>query len=236
MHEVLLPKYPELKFIYYSLGLHVDQVERLRRHCRCEVRDFEAIEGLPPHARKYGIYAFKPIIVAKVFQEYGNVFWVDTSVRFLSNGLEEPMQYLKNTSLLYFTYDANMTIGQHTMIKTFNYFKEHPCPYGSFGETESGNTGFYDSHVSRVIVKKWLSCALIEECIAPRGHTKRCTNHKSTVTGSCHRYDQSALGIMLRRLYHDRNDYPNVRKPFKFLTVMREHRINYLPLLDKNRI
>ena len=230
VHEVLLPKYPDLKFIYYSLGLRSDQVERLRRYCRCEVRDFEAIQGLPLHARKYQIYAFKPIIVAEVFQEYGHVFWVDTSVRFLSNDLKEPLRYLKQSKFLYFTYGADMNIGQHTMIQTFSYFKEHPCPYGSFGEVESGNTGFYDSHVTRVVVKKWLSCALIEDCIAPQGHKKRCTQPKSTVTGTCHRYDQSALGIMLRRLYHDRNDYPNVTTPFKFLTVKRENRVNYLPL------
>ena len=229
VHEILLPKYPELKFIYYSLGLNADQVDRLRRYCRCEVRDFEAIPGLPFHARRYQIYAFKPIIVAKVFQEYGHVFWADTSVRFLSSDLEEPLRYLKQSKMLYFTYGTDMTIGQHTLIQTFNYFKEHPCPYGAFGEVESGNTGFYDSHETRVVVKKWLSCALIEDCIAPRGHKKRCTQPKSTITGTCHRYDQSALGIMLRRLHHDRNDYPNVTTPFKFLTVKREHRVNYLP-------
>ena len=168
-----------------------------------------------------------------MFQEFGHVWWADASVRFTTNDLDGPVQYLKQTGSLFFTYDKTLSVAKHTVLQTFNYFEEHPCPYNEFGEIEAGNIAFYDKHVSRIILRNWVSCALIQDCIAPPGSHTGCSRVSQTV-GSCHRYDQSILSIILRRLYHDQNDYPLVEKPFKIVKVMRGSRVNYLPKLKNN--
>ena len=164
-----------------------------------------------------------------LFQEFGHVWWVDSSVRFTTSDLEDPLQYLKQTGSLFFTYDKVLSVAKHTVITTFNYFQEHPCPYNEYGEVEAGNIAFYDNHVSRTIIRQWVSCALIQNCLAPPGSQTGC-NSNSTVAGHCHRYDQSVLSILLRRLYHQQNDYPLVKKPFQIIKVMRGQTIkDYLP-------
>ena len=168
-----------------------------------------------------------------LFQEFGHVWWVDSSVRFTTNDLEGPLQYLKQTGSLFFTYEKILSVAQHTVITTFNYFKEHPCPYNEYGEIEAGNVAFYDNHVSRTIIRNWVSCALIKDCLAPIGSQAGC-RRGGMIAGQCHRYDQSVLSIILRRLYHKQNDYPLVEKAFWIIKVMRGERVNYLPRMSKN--
>ena len=148
-------------------------------------------------------------------------------MRFTTDDLDGPLQYLQNTSSLFFTYGNSLSVAKHTRIATFNYFKEHPCPYTEFGEVEAGNVAFHDSEVSRTIVRKWLSCALTQDCLQPEGSSSAC--RRVTQIGQCHRYDQSALSIILRRLYHEQNDYPLVEKPFRIIKVMRGNSVHYLP-------
>ena len=46
--------------ISYTFAFHMLQ---LRRYCRCEFRELP-LDKLPPHIKRWKIYAFKPIIVA----------------------------------------------------------------------------------------------------------------------------------------------------------------------------
>lgn len=200
----------------------------MKRHCKCEVRKFPPKEVLPPHARRWKIYTFKAIIVATLFQEFGHVWWVDSSIRFITDDLTGPLEYIKQNGSLFFTYDKSMSTAMHTRIGTFNYFGENPCPYGEFGEIESGNVAFYENDLTRAIIRNWVSCALIENCQAPPGHNLSC-RRITTQVGQCHRYDQSVLGIMMRRLYHEQNDYPDTKTPWRIIKVMRGNKVNYLP-------
>ena len=151
----------------------------------------------------------------------------------MTDNLEGPLEYLRNTSSLFFTYDKILSVAKHTSLTTFNYFKEHPCPYGEFGEIEAGNIAFYNSRVSRAIVLKWVSCALTKDCIQPFGNSAGCRSGTSIV-GGCHRFDQSALSIILRRLYHEQNDYPLVTRPFRIIKVMRGQAVTYFKTLKRN--
>ena len=163
-----------------------------------------------------------------LFQEFGHVWWVDSSIRFITDDLTGPLEYIKQNGSLFFTYDKSMSTAMHTRIGTFNYFGENPCPYGEFGEIESGNVAFYENDLTRAIIRNWVSCALIENCQAPPGHNLSC-RRITTQVGQCHRYDQSVLGIMMRRLYHEQNDYPATKTPWRIIKVMRGNKVNYLP-------
>ena len=51
-------------------------------------------------------------------------------------------------------------------------------------------------------MKPWLTCALAEECIAPpKSRFSGCFESRAPKTTGCHRYDQSALSILMDRMF-----------------------------------
>ena len=160
------------------------------------------------------------------------MWWVDSSVRFVSNDLEKPLRYLEDNGALFFTYDPVLNVALHTHRDTFSYFEEDPCPYMYFGEIEAGNVAFINNDVGRLILDRWVSCALDASCITPKGASKACKPVKAMSEkniAACHRYDQSVISVILRRLYHEQNDYPLVDKPFRIIKVIRGQVVNYFP-------
>lgn len=163
-----------------------------------------------------------------LYKEFGAVWWVDSSVRFVTNDLELPLKYLKENGILFFTYGPELSIAQHTDRRTFGYFNENPCLYRQFGEVEAGFIAFRKSTTAEVVLRQWLACALNENCISPQNATRYCDPSESDIfIGQCHRFDQSALGIILRRLYHKQNHYPLVDTPFRIHEIRRKEEIAF---------
>lgn len=165
-----------------------------------------------------------------LYQEFGNVWWIDSSVRFISRDLELPLKYLKEKGMLFFTYDVSSSIAAHTDRRMFTYFDEDPCLFVNFGEIEASSIAFSKHLVSRVVLRQWILCALDQNCIAPTDSSKQCKMTLNVTTmeiGRCHRFDQSAISIILRRLYHKQNHYPLVEIPFKIIEIRRREDIPY---------
>ncbi|XP_060572119.1 uncharacterized protein LOC132730254 isoform X2 [Ruditapes philippinarum] len=228
IHEILMPKYGDVKIIYYDMGLLSDQLIALEKYCRCEVRKFP-FSDLPKHVSLLKTYTWKPIIVKMLLMEYGWVWYMDSSARFTTNDLDLPLKYSLDNSVLYFTYGNSLSVAQHTDKRTVAYLGEDMCKYRYFGELEAGFVLYHFDHVTSVIVDQWVSCALVQDCMAPAGAKLGC-NNKITTDAQCHRYDQAVLSIIIRRLFHEINDYPNVIKPFRIHVIRRGDGVNYFPI------
>lgn len=166
-----------------------------------------------------------------LYQEFGYVWWVDASIRFITDDFELPLKYVREHGILFFTYDVSVNVAYHTHVQMFKYFSEDPCLYKNIGEIEAGNLVFRKSNVTDIVLRQWAACALVEGCISPAKSKRFCERNADemddSLIGHCHRFDQSALSILLRRLYHKRNDYPLVEEPFKLVMVQRKHGIPY---------
>ncbi|XP_052779990.1 uncharacterized protein LOC128217128 [Mya arenaria] len=233
VQEKVLTKYPAVQLFYFDLGLRPEEKNLLRRNCKeCIMRSFP-FNKVPKHVANLYSYAFKPIIVNLMYKEHGHVWWLDASVRLVTDELLMPLRYLRETGILFFTYGSSLNVALHTHGDMFRYFSEDPCNYKSYGEVEAGSIMFRRSHVTDVVLRLWAACALEEGCVAPKDTTRYCDADISErvmsdrLSGACHRYDQSALGIILRRLYHKQNDYPLVETPFKLTTIQRDRGIPY---------
>ena len=169
------------------------------------------------------IYFFQTLLM-----EYGWVWYMDSSARFITSDLDLPLKYSLDNSVLYFTYGSSLSVAQHTDKRTASYLGEDMCKYRYFGELEAGFVLYHFDHVTSIIVDQWVSCALVPECMAPTGAKLGCSV-KSTSDGQCHRYDQSVLSIIIRRLFHEINDYPNVKEPFRIHVIKRGEGVNYFP-------
>ncbi|XP_052261544.1 uncharacterized protein LOC127865666 [Dreissena polymorpha] len=229
--DKIVPAFRDVKIIYYDIGLTSEDLLLLRRNCkRCEIRNFP-FDRVPAHVSNLHTYAFKVIIINQLYQEFGYVWWVDSSIRFITDEFALPLKYVRENGILFFTYDGNVNVAYHTHLQTFKYFSEDPCVFKNIGEIEAGNLVFRKSNVADIVLRQWASCALVEGCISPANSKRFCERSADemddSLIGHCHRFDQSALSILLRRLFHKRNDYPLVEEPFKLVMVQRKHGIPY---------
>ncbi len=81
----------------------------------------------------------------------------------------------------------------------------------------------------RHVLQWWVYCALVERCISPDGAQLMCDSQKlkETQYGGCHRFDQSALGILMTNRYqghkksYDLRDKKALDDTGEFLAVKR---------------
>ena len=164
--------------------------------------------------------------------EYGWVWWMDSSVRFVTSDLDSAIQYSRDNSFLFFTYDPVLSVAYQTDVQTMNYLHEDPCKFRPFGEIEATFVLFHYDDITSVLVEAWCACALSQNCIAPPGtDSKLSCNVRNLKDGRCHRFDQAVLSMLLRRLYHAQNDYPLVETPFSIHVIKRGNRVNYFKQL-----
>ncbi|XP_052788483.1 uncharacterized protein LOC128223231 [Mya arenaria] len=206
------PKYAsQFKLIVYDMGMSIRQLKVLKAKCRCELRRFP-FEDFPEHVRQLRTYAFKPIIVQQVLLEYGFVWWVDSSVRFTESSADPAIRHARETGMFYTVSSSpreEIPLTLQTDVRTFEFLGEDRCKFRPFGETWATTVMFYFNEASKHVVKAWTICALNKDCMAPNGTEKKIICDMNVKQdGRCHRFDQSVLGILTRRLYHEQNQYP----------------------------
>ncbi|XP_053380369.1 uncharacterized protein LOC123544933 [Mercenaria mercenaria] len=232
LHENFLDnsKYKkDVHIVAYDMGLTTLEALMVKRSCQCELRKFQ-FEYLPLHVRALTTYAFKPIIVQEVLMEFGFVWWVDTSIRFTTNNIDLQIAYTKAKGILYTVSRNSLMKGsltKNTLNATFNYFQEDHCKFRPFHAVWATTLLFHFDRVTRAVVKAWVICALNKPCIAPTGSEyKRGCSLKENYDGRCHRFDQSAFGIIIRRLFHDQ-DYPVDKNLTLIYTIKRNDYVQY---------
>lgn len=206
------PRYnKEVLIIVYDLGMTKRQLKMMTNHCRCQVRRF-AFDNFPSHVRELKTYAFKPIIVQELLMEYGFVWWMDSSIRLTTNDIDSAITYAKQNSMLYTVTTSDrvkLSLTKQTDKRTFKFLGEDRCKFRPFGETWATTVMFHYDRLSRAVVQAWATCALNRDCIAPPGSLEKLACHmEQTFDGRCHRFDQSVLSIITRRLFHEQNVYP----------------------------
>jgi len=173
-------------FIVYDLGLNEESVLKLRDIKCISYRrfDFSKYPSFVNIENNKGAYAWKPIIIHEVYQEYGkNVIWMDAG-----NVIRD------NLNLLY----KECGKGIHTSVSQ-GYIKDWTHPQTlqimNFNENlenlENRNAacvGFGKNMHS--FIREWKDYALDEECISPKGSSF-----------NNHMYDQSILTILYYKYF-----------------------------------
>ena len=232
IHQKVMPKFKNIKLVFYDIGLKPSQQKLLKKHCRCEVRTF-SFDEYPDHVRKLLGYTWKPIIIQSLLQEFDFVMWMDASVRFHGTALKPLFSEASQTGVKVVPGGGSIAIRTHS--NTFKALKEQPCMF-HWPELEATwmlvkRTKF----TLQGVMKPWVSCALQYECMAqPRPNAMlTCPWGRNKKFGSCHRFDQSVLGIILTRLFNYKVQLAHF-KVSDYGTIKREDRSNYLEHLDSH--
>lgn len=173
---------------------------QLHQYCNCEVRDFH-FEQYPSHVSAISNFAWRPITILRILEEYGSVLYVDPTTRFKS---PSSLNYLLMRGLKnYFLWDPIIytSLVAYTDRGMFEYFNESRCTFKDCSLLSSEAIAVYRTEASWAeLMKPWLVCALNKECIAPPyARYSGCIEIRHPRTTGCHRYDMSALSIILNR-------------------------------------
>ncbi|XP_076472646.1 uncharacterized protein LOC143302043 [Babylonia areolata] len=200
VHQGMAGEHKDIKLIVYDVGLYKREKEILQQYCACEVRTME-YSLYPDHVADTSNFAWRPILIQSLLEEFGAVMYVDVSTRFkTSNSLNMVRSRGHNHFLLWDTAAFTSTTA-YTNKQTFHFLNESRCLFSDVGLVDSQVMVFYrTNHTWHSLMKPWLKCALNADCLAPRwSHHDGCLHYRRPKTTGCHRYDLSALSIILNR-------------------------------------
>ena len=157
-------------------------------------------------------------------QEFPCVLWADSSSYFLTANLSKILNLVSKTgaALLTTTFHSNFAVTHGDMYKYLPTEKAIALQT----QRQAGIAMYCRSNaVIKHILRWYVYCALDERCIAPVSK-KDCVlkgTDSFTTYVDCHRYDQSAINIILNNYYH----YCN--QSFFTSVSQLQKRVSYLP-------
>lgn len=200
-HRNLLPIYPGMKLIFYDLGMTIQQIIQMNKHCKCEIRRFP-FYIFPRHIRIIKGYGWKPLIIQLMLLEFDFVMWADASVRFNGNPLDKLFKGANEIGVQ--AVPGWGSIAVRTNARTFTALGEQACLF-DYPEFEATWMAFKRSEFTlTAVMRPWILCALQYGCMdfkKSKIHL-RCPLGREQKFGSCHRFDQSVIGILLTRLFN----------------------------------
>ena len=165
-------------------------------------------ERYPEFVQRLGCYSWKPIIIGELSQAgYEVIFYGDASMRMLKPSIDVmiPLMLkfplvpgiLWSLPIVSLTHDGMLRYLKITLPrKELNKFGHFQVAVWAIWVNETAKTK---------LIRPWVDCAVHKECIAPNGSSNAPCNmelQKKEGNGiyiGCHRYDQSALSMILIR-------------------------------------
>ena len=193
---------PTRRIVMYDLGLEESQRKELDKFCNVELKTF-GFEQYPPHFKTLDKYAWKPIIIRQLALEAEYLFWADASIRFIKD-FESSFSKLDKFPVK--GRHHGIDIIQLTHAGTLEYLNVTREAMQNLNGIEAVLVLFKTNEVAMHIIDVWCDCAMHEDCIAPKKAIRGSCNFNLVKPGStkyigCHRFDQSALNVVIVREY-----------------------------------
>ena len=200
---------PHTKIIVYDIGLTAKERENVLTFCNVELRSFN-FNKYPPYVKmNLKNYAWKPLILQELVDEdYDVILYGDASLRVTAHNITTALQCLLDFPFLDIRASRVSSVMSVTHDEMIKYFQFPPSRryMAHWREIESGGWFLLVNDLTRQkLIAPWVDCALHKECIAPEGARRECNYelkfnvHKDGTYVGCHRYDQSALNIILAK-------------------------------------
>ena len=153
------------------------------------------------HTSEATFLTLRIIFFQLALKEHPFVIWLDSSIRFTTGNLTLMFEMTLSSGMT-LTKLSVTNIDRHTHPQMFETLNEPRCLYRKYSIYPAGALAlFAKDYIIEGIMKPWVKCALVERCMQttiPFESIKKCSS-RNTV---CHRYDQSALNILITRLFH----------------------------------
>ncbi|XP_023236948.1 uncharacterized protein LOC111636028 [Centruroides sculpturatus] len=145
----------------------------------------------------------------EVLDQAGAVIWMDVNFKIISSQIDGVLQKAQKEGLVSWSIDQPTSTLTHP--KMFDYFQTRQDNFYFHRMVEPShillyNTGLIHQH----LMLPWVQCALTPDCIAPIGaQSSGCRFDKKPLYrySGCHRYDMSALNVILGIMFDYTNCY-----------------------------
>ncbi|WAR15205.1 hypothetical protein MAR_005310 [Mya arenaria] len=200
--EEIKPHIPEAKFIIYDIGLFESEINLIAQHCNCDVRTFRP-DSYPNHVADISNFAYRPIIIQTIIEEYGSVLWLNPNMLITRHSDLNQLKYRGERDFFLWPSPHVVNTVGFTNPRMFTFLTESRCCYTESEMVDISTMAFYRTNTLWMdIMKPWLTCALNAECIAPPKSTySACFETRAPKTTGCHRFDQSILSILMERMF-----------------------------------
>ena len=203
-------QFPDKDILVYDLGLSRNQTNELRNLCYVLVRDYAKMSAsFPEHMKIMTSYAWKALVIHDALRETNGVFWVDASIRFDGHNLTRTYEKLVHDTqgAMMFT-NAGHSIYAATAKQMYQYIPSRLTQMQRLEQLEANSVMLYRTRTVYTNVIQWLVlCSLDANCISPISR-RFCDFNPDRYTeyAHCHRFDQSAVNILLANLHDFRQD------------------------------
>jgi len=194
---------PQRQIVVYDLGFDLERQALLQCSGNVIVRRFpyEKYPAFVNATINAGQYAWKPLLIQQLLSEWDGVIWSDAGNRYLTS--LDPLMCVPPPASLTRTRTPRRYKSTYARELGNGFYSDdsaglvgsfmHPglLKYFGFGALESTLPNCNAAllvflHSSADLVKAWADCALVEQCIAPEGSSRK-----------NHRQDQSVLTFLV---------------------------------------
>ncbi|XP_059162970.1 uncharacterized protein LOC131946294 [Physella acuta] len=202
LHQTVYPRVNNFTVVLFDIGLTEEQRIMTEKHCRCQVVNF-SYEMFPPHVREKLCYSWKPLLIRATIEKARRLLvYQDNSIRW-TDRIQQVLDRALDIGIQNFRCAGAARIPLNTIIQTFNYFGEAPCAFNMYPEFLATVSVYRKDVFSiRAVLEPWARCALEPECmcpVIPPKKVKLCAGEYKD--HRCHRFDQSALGMITAKIF-----------------------------------
>ena len=244
LHTKVFPTLKNFALLFYDLGLTSKERKEMERFCRCTVLTFP-FDKLPKHVRTLKCYAWKPLMIKAHIRQANVVLWLDASIRFNGDGsqIHSMIKRVRERGVQIGRSAADTTF--RTFRSMYHYFGDEPCIYLGMGQAQATIGGYHsEPFIERIVLEPWVACGLNRDCMCPdTDRSAGCAESKKMVAnmeehngpiiyGLCHRFDQSAITLILHKLYQVHYRWVMMRVK-EYVEILRDNQVKYFERLHK---
>ncbi|CAJ0588756.1 unnamed protein product [Cylicocyclus nassatus] len=204
--------FPHQKIFIYDLGLKPESRKDIESKCLVEMRTFP-FDRFRANLRNLPECRWKAILIATTAKEFGAVWYMDTSIRWMKdvrslvynayansrkNGVELPSAVMFHLHVNRSTYVTTHP-ETYTFIPTnMREIKKKSCLHALAGFM------FFIRTADAIEILKWyVLCSFEQNCMAPSGAKVSCDYIRDPYNqyANCHRFDQSVVNLLLANAY-----------------------------------
>ncbi|GFO15081.1 hypothetical protein PoB_004158600 [Plakobranchus ocellatus] len=219
LHFTVIPKLTNFHIVLFDIGLSQEERLMTESKCRCQVINFD-FSLFPQHVADRHCYAWKPLLIRAMFARARKlVVWQDASVRW-GQRFKVILQRTQVYGLQVFVGNGDK-VTANTLHEMFEYMEEEECLFEWVPEICNAVAVYRTDNLNRrAIVNPWSRCALERSCICPQepATCRRCSKLRPK---RCHRFDQSALTLLLGKIYYDQRYKIEIPEAHKHVEILR---------------
>uniref|UniRef100_A0A1I8B7B7 Uncharacterized protein n=1 Tax=Meloidogyne hapla TaxID=6305 RepID=A0A1I8B7B7_MELHA len=182
------------KIIGYDLGgisEEKNMMEELNSVCELEWRKFDW-SIMPKDVLSPKAFSWKIHILAEIFTQYDTFIWMDTSINLEDAKYLDPIfEAIENRKISEMVFPG----GMFTYIPILTDWIKIVNQKWDIEMYDANFIILHKSEYTRNLLKWALLCAATKQCIEPDGSELYCISPRTTI-GTCHRSDQSVMGIL----------------------------------------